>query len=149
MKFSFFKPKPFAPDFPIIPLHASEDEARHLLEQHAPVATEDAGNDHAIAQKVLVAATGQTRISVGIWNGRVRFTNYLTRLFNETDKLKGLKLAWFVDYYGGQGEFNEPMDTGHMIFWKNPVRKITIVFGLHLGPVGIIDDDPRHWNDVP
>jgi hypothetical protein len=147
MNFSFFKPKPFEPNFPIIPLYATEEEAQRLLEQHAPVAIKDPESDSTIAQKLLVAATEETRISVGIWNGRVRFTNYLTAQFNDTDKERGRKLAWFVKQYGGEGEFDKPWDTPYMVFWKNPVRKIMIVFGLHLGPVRVIDQDPEHWEE--
>ncbi len=148
MKFPFFRPKKFSPNFPIIPLFATEEDARNLLSQHATVTEEDPDNDKGIAQKLLVAQTDETRIAAGIWNGRVRFTNYLTDLFNKNDTLKGRKLAWFVDYYGGKEQFDELRDTGHMIFWENPLRKILIVFGVHLGPVRIIDQDPSHWPEV-
>ena len=145
MSFSLFKPKRFEPDFAIIPLYSKEEEARDLLGQHAEVNEEDPGNDVTIAQKLLVAKTQETRITAGIWDGRVRFTNYLTEKFNNNDKLKGLKLGWFVDYYGGSDEFDEPADTGYMIFWRNPKKKILIVFGLHCGPVRIIDENSEHW----
>ena len=145
MRLPFFKPKDFEPDFPIIPLYATEDEARNLLGQYSVVSEEDPESDRTIAQKLLVAANDETRISIGIWDGRVRFTNYLTERFNQSDELKGRKLSWFVDYYGGSGEIAEPMDTGYMIFLRNPTKKITIVFGLHMGPVRVIDQDPGHW----
>lgn len=144
MRFPFFRPKRFSPSFPIVPLNVGEEEAQRLLRDHAEVRKEDPESDATIAQHLLVAETEDTRISVGIWDGRVRFTNYLTNLFNDTDEQKGQKLRWFVDYYGGKSEFTDPMDTGFMIFWKNPKRKITIVFGLHMGPVRIIDDS-EHW----
>ncbi|MES2709866.1 MAG: hypothetical protein V4726_24935 [Verrucomicrobiota bacterium] len=144
----FSKPRGFEPDFPIIPLYATEDEARELLRQFSTVTEEDPESDRTIAQKLLVAETEVTRIAVGIWNGRVRFTNYLTGRFNQTDEMKGRKLGWFVDYYGGRAEFDSPNDTGHMIFWRNPVKKIVIVFGLLMGPVRIIDKDPAHWPDA-
>jgi hypothetical protein len=145
MRLPFFKPKNFEPDFPIIPLYATEDEARKLLSRYSAVSEEDPGSDRTIAQKLLVAANDETRISIGIWDGRVRFTNYLTERFNQNDELKGRKLSWFVDYYGGPGEFGEPMDTGYMVFLRNPTKRITIVFGLHMGPVRVIDQDPEHW----
>lgn len=145
MRLPFFKPKRFEPDFPIIPLFATEDEAFRLLSQHAAVTQEEPGNDKAIAQKLLVAKTDETRISVGIWDGRVRYANYLTERFNQNDDLKGKKLGWFVDHYGGPQEFDQPNDTGFMIFWRNPKKKLKIVFGLHMGPVRVIDEDPEHW----
>lgn len=148
MRFPFFKPKSFDPDFPIIPLYATEDEARKLLSQYSAVSEEDPETDRTIAQKLLVAASAETRISVGIWDGRVRFTNYRTERFNKNDEMKGRKLSWFVDYYGGADEFGEPMNTGYMIFLRNPTKKITIVFGLHMGPVRVIDQDPEHWPDT-
>ena len=135
----------FEPDFPIIPLFATEDEARRVLSSHAEVEVEDPESDSTIAQKLLVAQTPETRIAVGIWNGRVRFTNYLTEHFNDDDEQKAKKLGWFVRHYGGAKEFEDPNDTGYMIFWRNPNRKIMIVFGLHMGPVRIVDQDPGHW----
>lgn len=147
MQLPFYKPKRFEPDFPIIPLFATEEEAIELLRQHAEVTEEEPKNDSSIAQKLLTARTDETRITVGIWNGRVRFTNYLTDRFNKNDDLKGKKLGWFVEYYGGAQEFDEPNDTGYMIFWRNPTKKIMIVFGLHMGPVRIIDKDPEHWQE--
>lgn len=145
MRLPFFKPKRFEPDFPIIPLFATEEEAFRLLSAYSKVTEESPGNDSAIARKLLVAKTHETRISVGIWDGRVRYANYLTERFNQTDDLKGRKLGWFVDHYGGPQEFDEPNDTGYMIFWRNPGRKIRIVFGLHMGPVRVIDENPEHW----
>jgi len=145
MRLPFFKPKRFEPDFPIIPLFATEEEAIELLRQHAEVTEEDPENDSTIAQKLLTAQTNETRITAGIWNGRVRYTNYLTEHFNQNDDLKGKKLGWFVEHYGGAQEFDDPNDTGYMIFWRNPKKKIRIVFGLHMGPVRIIDEDPEHW----
>ena len=146
MRLPFLKQKRFEPDFPIIPLYAAEEEARQLLGQHAEVKEEDPDTDAEIAQKILEANTTETRSSVGIWDGRVRFTNYLTDHFNKNDELKGRKLGWFVEYYGGDDEFDEPADTGYMIFWRNPKKKLLIVFGLHCGPVRIIDEDPDHWS---
>lgn len=148
MQFSFFKPKSFEPDFPIIPLYTTEEEAQTLLSQYSTVSEEDPESDRTIAQKLLVATNAETRISVGIWNGRVRFVNYRTELFNKNDKLKERKLGWFIDYYGGSDEFEEPMNTGYMIFLRNPTKKITIVFGLHMGPVRVIDQDPDHWPEA-
>lgn len=141
----FSKPKRFEPDFPIIPLYATEDEARKLLSQFSSFTEEEPESDRTIAQKLLVARTVGTRIAVGIWDGRVRFTNYLTEHFNQNDEMRGAKLGWFVNYYGGRAEFEEPNDTGYMIFWRNPTKKIVIVFGLHMGPVRVIDKDPEHW----
>lgn len=148
MRFPFFKPKRFEPDFPIIPLYAREDEARELLSQHAAVSEEDPESDRTIAQKVLVARTDETRIWVGIWNGRVRFTNYLTERFNRTDRQKAEKLIWFVNHYGSADEFEEPNNTGYMIFWRNPAKKIMLILGLHMGPVRVIDQDPEHWPET-
>ena len=148
MRFPFFKPKSFKPDFPIIPLYATEDEARRLLSPYARVSEEDPESDRTLAQKLLVAANDETRISVGICEGRVRFANYRTECFNQTDELKLRKLDWFIDYYGGLGEFDEPMNTGYMLFVRNPTKKIMIVFGLHMGPVRVIDQNPEHWPDT-
>lgn len=145
MRIPFIKRKQFEPDFPIIPLFATEEEATHLLQQHADVMVEDPANDSAISQKLLVAESKETRIAVGIWDGRVRFANYLTEQFNANDDLKAKKLGWFVEYYGGAKEFDEPFDTGYMVFLKNPTKKLMIVFGLHMGPVRIIDENPDHW----
>lgn len=147
MRFPFFKSKRFEPDFPIIPLYATEEEARKLLVQYSAVSEEGPETDRTI-EKLLVAGTEETQIAVGICAGRVRFINYLTERFNQTDKLKGQKLGWFVDYYGGTAEFDEPNNTGYMIFWRNPKKKIMILFGLHMGPVRVIDQDPEHWPDV-
>jgi hypothetical protein len=148
MKLPFFRAKPFSPDFPIVPLYAHEQEARNVLSQHGEVREEEPGSDSRICDKKLVAETDKTRISVGVMQGRVRFTNYLTAHFNENDERKGKKLGWFANYYGGANEFDEPKDTGHMIFWHNPKRMIMIVFGLSMGPVRIIDRDPSHWPDL-
>lgn len=144
----FSKPKRFEPDFPIIPLFATEEDARQILSQFSTVAEEEPESDRTIAHKLLVGETAETRVAVGIWDGRVRFTNYLTQRFNQTDELKGLKLGWFVDYYGGRAQFDNPNDTGYMIFWRNPNKKIMIVFGLHMGPVRVIDQDPEHWPEA-
>jgi hypothetical protein len=150
MRWPFSKPKNFSPNFPIVPLSTSEEEAHRILSRHAAVEKEEEPEgDNAIAQYVLSATTKETRISAGIWNGRVRYTNYRTSLFNDTDEQKGRKLRWFVDYYGGVDEFTEPKNTGHMIFWRNPSRKLVVIFGLYLGPVRIIDQDPAHWPDSP
>jgi len=148
MRIPFFKPKRFEPDFPIIPLYATEDEARRLLEQYGEVTEEGPGNDKSIAQKLLVAITSETRITAGIWDGHVRYANYLTRKFNQNDDLKGRKLGWFIDYYGGTDEFDKPQNTGYMIFCRNPKKKLMVIFGLHKGPVRIIDQDPQHWTDL-
>ena len=147
MRFPFFKPKRFEPGFPIIPLYATESKARSLLSNHAEVTDEEVMNS-PIAQRMLVADNNDTSIAVGLWDGRVRYTNYLTQRFNESDDMKGRKLAWFVEYYGGAEEFDEPADTGYMIFWRNPKKKLQIAFGLHCGPVRIIDEDPEHWPDT-
>ena len=147
MLFSFFRPKKFEPHFPIIPLYATEETARNLLTEFALVTEEDPESDATIVQKVLVAETKDTRIHIGIKDGRVRFANYLTDRFNNSEKAMAHKLAWFVNYYGGDNEFDEPGNTGYMILWRNPQRKILIIFGLHCGPVRVIDEDPSHWND--
>jgi hypothetical protein len=148
MRFPFLKPKRFEPDFPIIPLYATESEARAMLTNHAEVIDEEAEPNSPIAQRMLLADNNDTRIAVGLWDGRVRYTNYLTERFNENDDMKGRKLGWFLEYYGGAEEFDEPVDTGYMIFWRNPKKKLRIVFGLHCGPVRIIDEDPEHWPDT-
>ncbi|MEO0965582.1 MAG: hypothetical protein AAFY08_10725 [Planctomycetota bacterium] len=143
----FFKREVFEPNFPIVPLYALEQDAQQVLSSYASVAREDPGNDSTIANYLLVAEDEETRIAVGIWDGRVRFTNYLTSQFDQTESQRGDKLRWFVDYYGGLDEFDEPADTGHMLWLRNPSRKILILFGLHLGPVRIIDEDESHWAD--
>lgn len=142
-----FKPRPFQPRFPIIPLYATEDEARELLEQLGPVSVEDAEDESKISQHLLVATNSDTRIDVGIWNGRVRFTNYLTGQFNRTDRQRSRKLNWFLDQLGGNEEFEEPNDTGYMLFIRNPKRKLMVAYGLHMGPVRIIDQEPAHWGE--
>ena len=147
MGFSFFRPRRFKPAFPIVPLQSGEEEARELLAAHASVADVDPGSDSTIAHHCLVADDGITRVTAGIWDGRVRFMNYLTEQFNDSSKRKMEKLRWFVDHYGGRDEFDDPQDTGYMIFWRNPVRKIMIVFGLHMGPVRIIDQDDSLFSD--
>ena len=148
MRFPFFKSKRFEPDFPIVALFSTEEDARSLLSTYAEVTEEGPGSDETIAKKLLVAQTEQTRVSVGIWDGRVRFANYLTSQFNQTDDLKGRKLGWFIDYYGGAEEFDTPKNTGFMIFWRNPKKKLLILFGLHMGPVRVIDEDPTHWQEA-
>ena len=116
MKIPFLTTKEFHPNFPIIPLFATEEDAVLLLSRHGTVSEEDPESDKTIAQKLLVAESKETRITVGIWSGRVRFTNYLTDLFNSTDDLKGRKLGWFVKYYGGKKEFSEPNNTGYILY---------------------------------
>ena len=108
MRFPFFGRRHFKPDFPIIPLYATENEARRLLSGLSAVSEEPPESDRTIAQKLLVAANRETRIAVGIWDGRVRFTNYLTERFNQTDELKGRKLTWFVDHYGAPPSLGSP-----------------------------------------
>jgi hypothetical protein len=142
-----FKPQPFQPSFPIIPLYATENEARQLLEQLGPVSVEEPEGDQRISQRVLVATNPETRIDVGIWNGLVRFTNYLTDQFNRTERQRSRKLNWFLDQLGGKEEFEEPNNTGYMLFIRNPKRKLMVVYGLHMGPVRIIDEDPAHWGE--
>lgn len=148
MGFWIFKSKRFEPSFPIIPLRAGEAEAHQLLASHASVTKTDPGSDSSIAQHCLVADDGEARLTAGIWDGRVRYMNYLTSDFNDSDSQKAQKLQWFVDYYGGTSQFDEPRDTPYMIFWGNPIKKITIVFGLHMGPVRIIDKDPSQWSNL-
>lgn len=145
MGFSFFKPRRFNPDFPIIPLYATEDEALELLGRHGMVWEEEPENDRSSAQKLLVTENADTRIAVGIWDGRVRFVNYRTEQANADDKQKLRKLQWFVDYYGGSEEFDDPRNTGYMIFMKNRQRKLMLVLGLHMGPIRVNDLDPEHW----
>ncbi|WP_038161015.1 hypothetical protein [Verrucomicrobium sp. BvORR106] len=141
------KPRPFKPNVPIIPLYATEDEARRLLEQWSPVSVEEPEDESRTSQRVLVASNSETRIDVGIWNGRVRFTNYLTDQFNRTDRQRSRKLNWFLDQLGGKEEFEEPNDTGYMLFIRNPKRKLMVVYGLHLGPIRINDQNPAHWGE--
>lgn len=141
------KPQPFQPSFPIIPLDATENEARQLLAQLGPVSVEEPEGDQRISQRVLVATNSETRIDVGIWDGRVRFTNYLTDQFNRTERQRSRKLNWFLDQLGGNEEFEKLNDTGYMLFIRNPKRKLMVVYGLHMGPVRIIDEDPAHWGD--
>jgi len=148
MKFPFFRQKLFEPRFPIVPLNISEEEAVRILETHAPVEREEPDDeDRSISQHVLYSESDHTRIQVGIWDRRVRFVNYLTEHFNRTEKQRGAKLAYFVNLYGGADEFDEPGDTGFLILWRNPKRKVLIMFGLHCGPVRTIDEDPNHWNN--
>jgi len=143
--FSLFKRKRFEPNFPLVELYSTEAQAREILEVFAPVREEDPETDRTIAQKVLVAENDETRIHIGIWDGRVRFTNYLTQQFDETDKLRNKKLFWFIDRYGGFSEFGQPMDTGYMLFFRNETRKLTLVYGLHMAPIRLIDQDPAHF----
>lgn len=146
MIFPFLKSKSFEPDFPIIPLNIMENEARQHLEPFGEIVEEEPNsNSAAIAQIVLVANDDETRVAAGIWNGRVRFTNYLTSQFNDTDRQRWKKLRWFVDYYGGMDQFDEPGDTGALIFLRNPSKKVLILFGTHMGPVRVIDEDSSHW----
>ncbi len=145
MNLPFLRPKAFKPRFPIIPLLTPEKEALGILEAHGPVERKEPDNsDETISQETLVSESSHTRISVGIFNGKVRYTNYLTEHYN-TEKKRGAKLAYFVELYGGPEEFEEPWDNGYTIFWKNPTKQIMIVFGLHLGPVRIIDQNPENW----
>ncbi len=148
MNFPFFRQKHFEPRFPIVPLNISADEASCILEAHAPVKHEEPDEgDKTISQDTLVSISDHTRIDVGIWDGRVRYVNYLTEHFDRTEKQRGAKLAYFVNLFGGVDEFDEPGDTGYLILWRNPKRKILIIFGLHCGPVRTIDEDPTHWGE--
>lgn len=148
MNLPFFRQKPFEPRFPIVPLNVPEAEAIRILEGHAPVEREEPHEeDRSISQEDLVSKSDHTCIVVGIYDGRVRYVHYLTEHFNRTEKQRGAKLAYFLNLYGGIDEFDEPGDTGFLIWWRNPKRKILLMFGLHYGPVRVIDEDPTHWSD--
>ena len=146
IKFPTFRPRPFKPDFPIIQLRTPEDEARRTLESHAEVLEEDADSDRNIARYCLAADDGESRVSVGIWDGRVRFANYLSSQANRTQRQRSKRLSWFLNQYGGIEEFDDPTEAGSMRWCRNPKRKVVILLGLHLGPIRVIDQDIDFWS---
>ncbi|WOO43318.1 hypothetical protein [Rubellicoccus peritrichatus] len=146
MNIPFFKPKPFEPSFPIIPLLEREEDVLQILEAHGETKRKEPDNsDRTISQETITSESEHTRISVGIFNGKVRYTSYLTEHYDESEKKRGAKLAYFLQLHGGIEEFEEPWDNGYTIFWRNKKKKILIVFGLHCGPVRIIDENPENW----
>lgn len=134
--FSFLKPKKFYPNFPIIDLEANPKQVFETLAKFSNVERDEESDDEN-ADFSYVAETDETRIHVCFYNDKITYVNYLTMQFNDTDKQKGQKLRWFLDYYGGVDEFDAPRDTGYMVFCKNPKKKITVVLGLHMGPIRI------------
>ncbi len=133
--FSFFKKKVFQPNFPIIDLSASPEEVFEVLAAFGEVKAVDS-NERDIDLEYACEANG-TRISVGFKAKIVSYVNYLTDHFNSSAKQRAEKLNWFLTYYGGLKDFEEPVDTGYMIFFHNPNRNLSVVFGLHKGPIRI------------
>ncbi|MBQ4880576.1 hypothetical protein J8M21_25590 [Pseudoalteromonas luteoviolacea] len=134
--FSLFKKKKFEPNFPIIELDASAAEVKDILSKFSSVVRVEQSQGGGVDFE-YVAENHETRINVGFSADKILFVNYLSEQFNNNDKKKAQKLDWFINYYGTAEEFEEPNDTGFMIFFHNPKRKLTIVFGLHMGPIRI------------
>lgn len=133
---SLFKKKKFEPNFPIIELDASPEEVKDILSKFSSVERVEKSQGEGVDFE-YVAENHETRINVGFSADKISFVNYLSDQFNNNDKKKAQKLDWFINYYGTVEEFEEPNDTGFMIFFHNPKRKLTIVFGLHMGPIRI------------
>jgi len=146
--FGLFRQKAFQPDFPIIDLYCHEAEAWESLSRFGK--TEEAPPDSSMqsrAQKVFVAESNDTRIIADIFNGRVRYTAYLTDKFNHSDRAQAAKLAYFVKAHGGS-ESDPAVDLGHKIVWEIPSRHI-LVQCSHIGSIVIIDQNPSHWSNEP
>ncbi|MCH1929920.1 hypothetical protein L9G16_06980 [Shewanella sp. A25] len=134
--FSSFKQKIFKPLFPIIELESSPDEVFSLLSGFSPVEKIE-GPDEKGVDYAYIARDSETQISVGFVDEQISYVNYLTNQFNRSHKEKALKLDWFLNHYGKREEYEEPSSTPYMVFVQNPKRKITIVLGLHMGPIRI------------
>lgn len=134
--FSFFKKKRFEPTFPIIELNALPDDVLKILSSFSSVEKiED--SDEKDVDFSYVSENEETCIHVGFTGDNISYVNYLTEQFNRSEKQKAEKLNWFINHYGSPEEFEEPNNTGYMIFFHNPKRSLSIVFGLHMGPVRI------------
>lgn len=134
--FSFFKREKFEPEFPIIDLKSTPDEVFSKLSAVSSVErTED--SDEKDIDYAFVVENDVTRIHVGFVNDRVSYVNYLTEQFNGSEKKKAEKLNWFLAYYGSKEEYGEPNNTGYMIFFHNTKRDLSIVYGLHMGPIRV------------
>lgn len=134
--FSFLKSKRFEPNFPIIDIFSTPEEAYKVLSGFAAVNINEEPEQEEVDLE-YEAENEETRIHVCISNGQITYVNYLTSLFNNSDKQKAQKLRWFLEYYGGVEEFQEPQDTGYMVFCRNQKKNITVVLGLHMGPIRI------------
>ena len=133
--FSFFKSKKFKPDFPIFELDESRDNVFEKLSDFAEVVTTP--NPSKDADVEYTAETEITCISIGFNGDSICYLNYLTSQHNSNDKQKAIKLHWFLNHYGKIEEYNEPSDTGYLVIFSNPIRDISVVLGLHMGPVRI------------
>lgn len=128
--------KRFEPNFPIIELEESPTEVESKLASFSTVEKLDRPEEEGI-DFCFVCEDEDTRINVGFSSSTISYVNYLTNQFNRTSKQKAEKLNWFINHYGSPEEFEEPNNTGYMVFYRNPSRKLTIVLGLHKGPVRI------------
>jgi len=134
--FSFFKKEKFEPEFPVIDLDSTPDEVFSKLSAFSSVdRTED--SDEKDIDYSFVVEKGVTRIHVGFANDRISYVNYLTEQFNGSERKKAEKLNWFLEYYGSKEEYDEPNNTGYMIFFHNTKRNLSIVYGLHMGPIRV------------
>lgn len=134
--FSFFKKEKFSPKFPVIDLDSNPDEVFSKLSAFSSV-DKIKDSDEKDIDYCFVAENGETRIHVGFSNDRVSYVNYLTEQFSGSENTKAEKLNWFLEYYGSKEEYGEPNDTGYMIFFHNAKRNLSIVYGLHMGPIRV------------
>jgi hypothetical protein len=134
--FSLFPKKKFEPKFPIIELDASPEEVKDALSKFSTVEKVEDSLEKGILYE-YVADNQETRINVGFSADGISYVNYLSDQFNNNDKQRARKLDWFINHYGSAREFEDPNDTGFMIFFHNPKRKLSIVFGLHMGPIRV------------
>lgn len=133
---NFFKRVKFEPQFPIIELNSSPDEVFSSLSDFSMTERNDAPDEKNI-DFAFVAKNNETRINVGFSNEKISYVSYLTKQFNNSSKRKAEKLDWFLNYYGNKAEYDEPNATGYMIFFHNRKRNLSIVFGLHMGPIRV------------
>ena len=133
--FSFFKTKKFEPDFPIFELDESRDAVFEKLSTFAEVTA--SSNPSEEVDLEYIAESDMTRISIGFKGDSICYLNYLTSRHNRNEKQKANKLQWFLNHYGKQEEYDEPLDTGYLLVFNNRSNHFSIVFGLHKGPVRI------------
>ncbi|WP_111980239.1 hypothetical protein [Algibacillus agarilyticus] len=134
--FKLFKKVKFEPEFPIIELDLTPDEVFRTLSTLSSVERIEDSDENKI-EYAFVVENDVTRIHVGFANDKISYVNYLTEQFNGSDKKKAEKLNWFLEYYGNREEYGEPNNTGYMIFFHNSKRNLSIVYGIHMGPIRV------------
>jgi hypothetical protein len=133
---NLFKRKEFQPKFPIIELIDTPENVNAKLSAFSNVEKAEDSTEKDIDYTYCTQKSG-TRIYVGFIDSKISYINYLTDQFSKTEKQQEEKIDWFLNHYGDDAEYAEPMITEHMIFFRNPTRKLSVVYGLQLGPIRI------------